>query len=465
MPAPEADPTPSARPQRPRRLDPLHVTGGISALAFIAGIAYLALRPAPLAKAQTLKPKAVRVVVTTLRAADSYTERRTHTGRVEAPRISRIGGEIGGTLLEVLVDEGQFVAAQQPIARFDTKRLAAQRLQRVADQVRQEAILAELRAGPRAEDIRAQKAHCRRADAAAALAKATANRMRKARDEDAVSDQEWDDARLRSEQAAAAADAARATLAELEAGTRTERIAAQVAAVEALTAAVDSLDVDIAKGTLVAPFAARVTHRLAEPGQVLAPGAPTLELREVPAEDSKPTDLSGRPEIRVGVLPALARSLEVGQTVPVRIRNRPSNARILAIRSDQSARTRTVPILLTVEPEEGRPAVELGDGELVEVVFERTISQPGLWVPATALSEGVRGLWRCLVLTDLSAEGDAAPDDATHRLATRVVEIVHFDEQRAYVRGTLKPGDRIVRDGAHRLVPGLAVRAAGEDDR
>lgn len=460
-------PTPKARPVRPRRFGWTPVLGGLGALLFVAGMGYLAFRPSPaIAAAQSLQPRAVVVVATTLSAASSYAEQRTHTGRVEAPRISPVGSELGGTVLEVLVDEGDLVSAGQPVVRLDTKRLVAQRLQRVAEKARQTAIWNELRAGPRVEDIRAQEAACRQADAAAALAEATAQRIRKARDEDAVSEQEWDDARLRAEQASAAAEAARAVLAELEAGTRPERVAAQSAAIEALDAAIAALDVDVAKATIRAPFAARVTRRLAEQGRVISPGTPLLELREVPPTDNAAGDARGQPEIRVGVMPALARSLVVGDTVPIRVRGNDARAKVLAVRTDQSVRTRTVPVLLSVQSRPNGEVTELHDGELVEVVFQRTIDQPGLWVPTTALSEGVRGLWRCFVLAELEGDTDpATPADATHRLATRVVEILHFDEHRAYVRGTLEAGDRVVTDGTHRLMPGLAIRVQDESGR
>lgn len=44
----------------------------------------------------------------------------------------------------------------------------------------------------------------------------------------------------------------------------------------------------------------------------------------------------------------------------------------------------------------------------------------------------------------------------------RTVEVVHTEEDRALVRGTVYPGDRIVVDGLHRVVPGQRVRVVSE---
>ena len=45
-------------------------------------------------------------------------------------------------------------------------------------------------------------------------------------------------------------------------------------------------------------------------------------------------------------------------------------------------------------------------------------------------------------------------------LERRVVEVLHAEADRAYVRGTLQDGDWVVRTGVQRLVPGQQVAAA-----
>jgi hypothetical protein len=42
------------------------------------------------------------------------------------------------------------------------------------------------------------------------------------------------------------------------------------------------------------------------------------------------------------------------------------------------------------------------------------------------------------------------------------VTIVSVNEERARVRGNLKPGDKVIALGMHLLVPGMAVREAAQ---
>ena len=463
---PKRDESRSAASSRP-------VFGALAALGFAALVGYLALRPAPTSAARSTTHAPARVETTRARRVDHYDELRAHTGRVEAARTARVGSEIGGTLLRVLVDEGDTVAADAPLAEFDTTRLEARRGELLAERKRQEAVLAELRAGARKEDIAAQRAETARLDAAAALADLTAARTEKAYEENAVAVQDWDQARLAAEQARAAADAATARLAELTNGVRPERVDAQVAAVAALNASIESVDVDIRKASIRAPFAARVARRLADEGMVLGSGAPVLELREVPSRAADGTARGGL-EIRVGVLPSFAAGLAVGEDVPIRWRGGAAGAtaRVRAVRADRSPSTRTVPVLLETTPAAAAVDRPLGDGDLVDVLFRRRIEIDALDLPLAALSEGPRGLWRCLVAQPLDASdaapshGDGSPSErteerssATHRLTERTVEIVHFDERRAFVRGTLGADDLVVRSGLHRLAPGMLVNA------
>ena len=45
------------------------------------------------------------------------------------------------------------------------------------------------------------------------------------------------------------------------------------------------------------------------------------------------------------------------------------------------------------------------------------------------------------------------------QIEQRLVEVIHTESERAFVRGTLAPGDRVVDAGVHRLVPGQQVTA------
>ena len=47
-------------------------------------------------------------------------------------------------------------------------------------------------------------------------------------------------------------------------------------------------------------------------------------------------------------------------------------------------------------------------------------------------------------------------------LVKHTLEVLHADESRAYVRGTLAPGDLLVSEGTHRVVAGQRVDVGGE---
>ncbi|NET60990.1 MAG: biotin/lipoyl-binding protein [Symploca sp. SIO2E6] len=90
-----------------------------------------------------------------VKPADSYTVSRVYTGEVAAGRISELGFEQGGKLVEITVDRGNVVNKGQPLAQLDTSRLEVQRSQRIAQRDRALAQLAELQNGSRQEDIAA----------------------------------------------------------------------------------------------------------------------------------------------------------------------------------------------------------------------------------------------------------------------------------------------------------------------
>ena len=74
-------------------------------------------------------------------------------------RTSSLGFESGGTVVEILVDDGAAVAAGQPLAEAGYPlSLQTQRQQLVAQRDQALAVLNELRNGPRQQDIAAARA-------------------------------------------------------------------------------------------------------------------------------------------------------------------------------------------------------------------------------------------------------------------------------------------------------------------
>ncbi|MDP1556816.1 MAG: efflux RND transporter periplasmic adaptor subunit, partial [Hyphomonas sp.] len=87
-------------------------------------------------------------------------------------------------------------------------------------------------------------------------------------------------------------------------------------------------------------------------------------------------------------------------------------------------------------------------GSIVRLSLPRTIDEGGFWVPVKSLTSATRGLWTVYV---------AVPDGNRTRAQARLVEMVHTSGDRAFVRGPMQPGDRIIVDGLHRITPGVPV--------
>ena len=214
-----------------------------------------------------------------------YRIERDFVGRVEAARQSQVGFELGGELKAIAVDEGDEVAAGQPLAALDTARL--------------EARLAE------AEAALAQ------AISARDLAVRSHERVAQASEDGAIAGQELDIA--------------------LE-GANSAR-----AGVTAAAARVNSVKVDLAKSQLLAPYDAIVVARNADEGNIVAAGFPVLHLQERVA-----------PEVRIGVAGELAGAIAAGDVKTITIGNQQYRARVRAVLPVRDPSTRTVDVILTL---------------------------------------------------------------------------------------------------------------------
>ncbi|MEM6506933.1 MAG: biotin/lipoyl-binding protein, partial [Planctomycetota bacterium] len=90
----------------------------------VAGFAIIA-RAGTDAPEPTEDERSIRVLVDSVVWSDHYQADRAFVGLVEARRSSEIGFEVGGSIVEVLVEEGQLIDQGALIARLDTARLDA----------------------------------------------------------------------------------------------------------------------------------------------------------------------------------------------------------------------------------------------------------------------------------------------------------------------------------------------------
>ena len=174
-------------------------------------------------------------------------------------------------------------------------------------------------------------------------------------------------------------------------------------------------------------------RRFNDPGAVVAAGQALFALQSTEA-----------PEARIGVSPEASASLVAGETYTLRVDDRPVAATLRTVVPRRDEQTRTLDAIFDVDA--AAPGVHPGD--LARLDVERFVAAPGFWVPVAALTEGPRGLWQSLV---------AEANGQNHVLTRRTLEVLYADESRAYVRGTLLPGDLLVSEGTHRVVAGQVV--------
>lgn len=384
---------------------------------------------------------ALTVEAIAVERVNGYTTTREYTGELVAGRSSALGFEQAGTVVSIAVDEGDRVAAGQPLAQLDTRTLEAQRQQLEAQ--RQEALaqLRELQAGPRQEDVAAAQAAVGDLEQQLALAVLQRDRREALYRQGAISLEELDQQTFNTGALENRLAQAQSRLAELEAGTRREQLEAQAARVEQLEASLQQVDVDLAKSTLYAPFEGTVSTRSVDEGVVVGSGQTVLNLVE-----------AGPLETRVGVPPAVAETLGVGSPQTVRLGDRTYTATIDALLPELDDMSRTVTVVLTM------PATNLTVGQTVRLLLEETQTAEGFWLPTTALVPGERGLWSVYVLTDPAPQESDAVSTDIYTVGRRDVEVIHTEGDRALVRGTLQAGERAIAAGVHRVVPGEPVR-------
>lgn len=221
--------------------------------------------------------------------------------------------------------------------------------------------------------------------------------------------------------------------------------ATAAARIEAAKAQADTLRVQIDLARITAPYEGVITVRMADEGAIAAPGQPILEVVE-----------TGKLEAEIGVPASAVSGLEAGKQYTLQAETGPVSATLRNVTGVVNASQRTVSAVFDFAEPEAVPA-----GSIVRLTLPRKVEEGGFWVPLKALTSASRGLWTVYA---------AVPDGNGSRAEGRLVEMIYSSGDRAYVRGPMKPGDRVIIDGLHRITPGVPVvpidsqRAAANHD-
>lgn len=286
----------------------------------------------------------------------------------------------------------------------------------IGDRVSQGTLLAQLddadaqaRLNQAEADVAVAEANVAALEAEAELARQTEGRFRELRNTGHASAQVYDEQRLALRAKEAHLLVARASLRRAEAARATA-------------------EVSLRETRIQAPFDGIVQARYRDEGSQVGAGHPVLRLVEV-----------GRAEAHVGIPESLLAGLREVEAHRLLWQSEGFEARLRTVLPEVDPGTRTLTAIFELDTD----AIPLGS--VIELELHSRVAEPGYWLPVTALTESDRGLWAVFVVGD----------DA--RVERRLVEILHAESDRAYVRGTLHPGDQVVRTGVQRLVPGQRV--------
>ncbi|MEM8811141.1 MAG: efflux RND transporter periplasmic adaptor subunit [Pseudomonadota bacterium] len=348
------------------------VAASIAGILTLAGTTIIHERSAARPKVKPLPALQVETIRATY--ADHFVTAEHYAGRFEAARSSRLAFERPGTVIEVLVDEGDRVKRGDVIARLDIQLLEARN--------------AELEA--RRDTLEAQ----------AELARLTKDRKEALIDRGFATGEDVDTARL-------ALVGLNSSLREVDAGLK-------------------AVAIDKTKSVLRAPYDGTIGERRLDEGAIVAAGTAVVDVVE-----------TGRPQIRVGIPQRHLGSLEIGKTYEIDHSGRLLDAALTSIRPDIDPTTRTVIAVFDIKTEAELPLGANADlvlnvrrdaaGFWVPMASLRAGAR-GLWTVLTVVDAETGGRIGLESVEILALDGDEAfvrgsvrPDarivaDGTHRI-------------------------------------------------
>ncbi|MGF1687447.1 efflux RND transporter periplasmic adaptor subunit [Photobacterium japonica] len=208
-----------------------------------------------------------------------------------------------------------------------------------------------------------------------------------------------------------------------------------------LTANLNANQLQQQKSTVYAPYDGIVSDRYVSTGDVINTGSPTLTLLA-----------SSRKEAHIGIpakqLPKLAAitdwTLRIGAvTYPASLLNPGANI---------ERGSRTVKLRFALPGD-----AKVINGELAYLQFQDRHNTAGYWIPLSAMTDGLRGVWNVFALRENPTDVSNSNSNKTFTVERRSIQVLHANNDHAYVEGAISPNEKIIADGLHRLVPGQTV--------
>ena len=344
--------------------------------------------PAPKVRVETLHPRALTI-------------NSELSGRIAAPRIAEVRARVAGVVLQRAFREGSDVKRGDVLFRIDP--------------------------APFQADLDSAQAALSKAQANAFQAKLQNERYQALIEINAVSRQEYDNARANALQTAAD--------------------------VAASQAAVKRAKLNLGYATVTAPISGRIGRALVTEGALVGQGE-TTALAVIQQLDPIHADLTQSTR----ELNELRRALRAGQLQQVG----QGQARATLIQDDGSAYPLPGKLLFTdisVDPSTGQiilrsefpnPDLDLLPGSFVRVRLEQAVNREGLSIPQRAVLRDSAGIAQVLRVDD------------EQRVHQQPVELGAVQDDRWIVKGGLQAGDRIVIEGLQHARAGERVQVDNE---
>ena len=197
------------------------------------------------------------------------------SGNIEVTDVD-VSFKIPGRLLQRSVDEGMSVSAGQPVARLDSADLEREAGMKEAELQAAAAVLQELVAGSRPQEIARARAAVAAVQAEAERFSGDFERAKALHARDVISRQEFERTRAAYEVADERRKEATESLHLVEEGPRREQIEQSRARVRQVKEAVELARTRLSYATIASPLAGMVLSKNAEPGDYVAPGTPVV---------------------------------------------------------------------------------------------------------------------------------------------------------------------------------------------
>jgi RND family efflux transporter MFP subunit len=383
---------------------------------------------------------------------------QSFVGTLEPRRRSIVGSAVDGRVVEVLVDDGQWVNQGEPMVRMLTETTKIELAHAQAELENSQQILRELENGAREEEITEAKAKWESSQALLEYARARHTRATMLKEKGgSLSQDEVDQAYSGFLAADSNQRASKAVYEMLAKGPRVERVAQAAAQVAAQREMVRQLEDRLEKFVIKAPFNGYVVTKFTETGAWIKRGDSIVEVVEIdPMEVTVSVPEHVAPLLQDALREAEAKGEPLGAVVKIdALANAAFPAEIEKIVPQADLRTRTFPVKLKVDNPRVEKHHKLMAGMICHAVLPLGKKQEALLLPKDALVLGGPAAMVFLAKTmndQLIAQPIPVQIGAAHGSWLQVT-------------GEIKAGDAVITRGNERVRPGQPLSVLEKQER